>query len=110
MSALKGVAPDVKLNDLEQMGFTGLDGLKEFRSRQNAALQVDRTVVTAMSFPSPDITEVDLCSERTDRASGAKVTQVIHARDRWLDDKVVERWHRLENLPPNSSCGIGVKH
>ena len=99
------VAPDVRLNDLEPLGFTGLAGLKEFRRQRNEAFQYDRSVVTAMRFPAADITDVDICTERTDVATGGKRVIVIHARDRWVDDKVVERWHRAEELPADSGCG-----
>ena len=99
------VAPDARLNDLEPLGFTGLAGLKEFRSQRNAAFQYDRSVVTAMRFPAADVTDVDICTERTDTSTGAKRVIVVHARDRWVDDKVVERWHRAEELPADSGCG-----
>lgn len=98
------VAPGVKLHDLEPRGFKGLEGLKDFRKGQNAALQVDRAVIQSMRFPAADITEIELSTERTVRDTGSKVAYVIHARDRWENDKVVERWHRVENLPPGSTC------
>jgi hypothetical protein len=93
------VAPDVKLNDLERMGFEGLSGLKEFRKQRNSerdAVAPSRpAVVVSMNFPSPDITEVVLCGARN----------IVHARDRWVNDKVVERWHRLES-PPAGGCPV----
>ena len=99
------VAPDIKLNDLEPAGFKGLAGLKQFRAQANAAASYERAVVRSMKFPAPDITEIELCTERKDSATGAMRTSVIHARDRWVDDKVVERWHRPERLPDGTSCG-----
>lgn len=99
------VLPDVKLNDLEPAGFVGLAGLKAFRQGQNTSMSYDRVVVRSISFPAPDITDVELCNERTDVATRAKVTFVIYARDRWVDDKVAERWHRREVLPEGADCG-----
>jgi hypothetical protein len=101
------VLPDVKLNDLEPAGFIGLEGLKAFRQGQNTSMSYDRVVVRSISFPAPDMTDVDLCTERTDVATGAKVTFVVYARDRWVGDKVAERWHRREVLPAGSDCGPG---
>jgi hypothetical protein len=99
------VLPDVKLNDLEPAGFVGLAGLKAFREGQNTSMSYDRVVVRSISFPAPDITDVELCNERTDVATRAKVTFVIYARDRWVGDKVAERWHRREVLPEGADCG-----
>lgn len=98
------VSPSVVLHDLGPLGFQGLDGLKRFRAQQNAALQRNRSVISVMRFPSDDMTEIELCTERTDRATGAPVAYIIHARDRWKDDKVVERWHRQEMLPAGARC------
>lgn len=102
------VLPDVKLNDLEPAGFVGLAGLKAFRQGQNTSMSYDRVVVRSISFPAPDITDVELCNERTDVATRAKVTFVIYARDRWVNDKVAERWHRREVLPEGADCGPGA--
>jgi hypothetical protein len=38
-----------------------------------------------MRLPAADITDVNLCTERTDAAEGAKRVTVIHTRDRMPD-------------------------
>lgn len=98
------VAPNVKLNDLEPNGFVGLAGLKRFREGQNTSMLYERVVVRSIKVPAVDITEAELCTERAVTQTGAKITFVIHARDRWVDDKVVERWHRAERLPEGTLC------
>jgi hypothetical protein len=103
----ESVAPDMKLHDVEPLGFTGLAGLKAFRRQRNAAFVYDRAVITAVRFPAPEIIEVDLCTERTDANSRSRRTIVIHARNRWVDHKLLERWDRLEEIPAGASCGTG---
>lgn len=98
------VAPDVKLHDIGRLGFTGLDGLKAFRRQRNAELPYDRAVVQAMRFPSPGILEVDVCTERAE-PTGTKHTILIHARNRWAEGKLVERWDSFEELAGGRGCG-----
>jgi hypothetical protein len=98
------VASDIVLNDLQPMGFSGLTGLKEFRRQRNAAMTYDRALLLRVDVPSNDITDVELCTERTDPSNSTKAVFVIHARDRWIGDKVVERWHRAEPQPSAKGC------
>lgn len=98
------VSRDIVLNDLLPMGFAGLAGLKEFRQQRNAAMSYDRALLMSIEFPSDDITNVDLCTERTDPATGNKFVFIIHAKDRWVDDMVVERWHSAEPQADGSNC------
>lgn len=93
------VAPDIRLNDLEPAGFKGLEGLKAFRRARSAEMAYDRAVIQQARFPAPDITDMDVCTERRNPATGEQVAVLIHARDRWADGKVVERWHSFEMLP-----------
>jgi hypothetical protein len=99
------VAPDVQLDDLGRLGFKGLAGLKEFRRQRNAAHHYDRFLITAMRFPAADISEAEVCTERTDVATGAKVVIVIHAHNQWRDGMLIERADRTESLPPERGCG-----
>lgn len=98
------VAPDVQLHELTPLGLTGLAGLKEFRRQRNDSFSYDRRVVRAMRFPEPEIIEVDLCTERTDIA-GMKRVIAVYARNRWVNDMLVERWDRSEELSTGSDCG-----
>jgi hypothetical protein len=99
------VAPDVRLHDQEASGFIGLEGLKRFRAGQNTDTTYERVVVRSIKVPAPDMTEAEVCTERTLAATGAKYTIVIHARNRWANGKVVERWDRSERLPEGVGCG-----
>lgn len=98
------VADDIVLNDLQPMGFSGLAGLKEFRQQRNAAMSYDRAVLLSIEFPADDISDVDLCTERTEPTTGEKFVSVIHAKDRWVGGKVVERWHSPEPQAAGTEC------
>lgn len=98
------VSPDVILNDLKPMGFSGLPGLKEFRRQSNAAMTYDRALLIRVAVPQSDITDIDLCTERTAPQTGKKAVSLIHARDRWASDKVVERWHQFAPQDSAKNC------
>jgi hypothetical protein len=100
----KSVAVDVQLHDIEPQGFRGLAGLKAFRKQRNAAFVYDKAVITAMRFPAPELIEVDVCTERTDTTNGSKRIIFIYAKNRWVKDKLVERWDSIRELPPGSRC------
>jgi hypothetical protein len=100
----KSVAVDVQLHDLEPQGFKGLAGLKAFRMQRNAAFTYDKAIITAMRFPAPELIEVDVCTERTDTSTGNKRVIFIYAKNRWVKDKLVERWDSIKELPPGSRC------
>jgi len=98
------VSKDVQLHDIESQGFKGLAGLKAFRKQRNAAFTYDKAILTAMRFPGPELIEVDVCTERTDTATGNKRVLFIYAKNRWVNDRLVERWDSIKELPPGSHC------
>ena len=57
-----------------------------------------------MRFPAPELIEVDVCTERTDTATGNKKVIFIYAKNRWVNDQLVERWDSIKELPPGSHC------
>ena len=100
------VTPDARFHDLEAIGYPkGPEGLKAFRRWLNAQLPDERGLITAMRFISDDIIEVDIEGSGTDPKTGQKASLTVHARDRFVGDRVAERWDRAEwhTIPPKNT-------
>jgi hypothetical protein len=93
------VLPDARLHDLEAIGYAkGVEGLIAFRRARNATFLSQRLIVKAMRFEGEDIIEADVEAYRS-LANGRNTHMIIHARVRFLDGKVAERWDRSEPAP-----------
>jgi len=100
------VTPDARFHDLEARGYPkGPEGLKAFRRWLNAKLPDEKGLITAMRFVGDDIIEVDIEASGTDPKTGQSSTATIHARDRFVGDRVAERWDKSEwhTTPPKNS-------
>jgi predicted ester cyclase len=98
------VAPDARLHDLDAMGLPpGLPGLKTFRSMINTAFPDERPEVLAINLEPGDALAVEIEATGTHRGelmgiapTNRVATWRIHARVRFQDDKVAERWDRVD--------------
>ncbi len=97
------VAENARLHDLEQRGFQGLEGIKAFRKGFNDDLEYQRTVIQSMNFPEDGVTDVVVCVEGTSQRARGKIAYALNAKDRWVEGKMVERWH--SQRPPVADCG-----
>jgi hypothetical protein len=96
------VTQDARFHDLEAIGYPkGPEGLKTFRRRFISNMPDESGMITAMRFPADDIIEVDLEAAGTDPKTGKPSSLTIHARDRFVGDRVAERWDHVEwHTPP----------
>jgi hypothetical protein len=62
----------------------------------NAKLPDEKGLITAMRFVGDDIIEVDIEASGTDPKTGQNTTATIRARDRFVGDRVAERWDKAE--------------
>ena len=91
------VTPDARFHDLEAIGYPkGPEGLKAFRRWLNAKLPDETGLITAMRFVGDDIIEVDIEASGTDPKTGQSALLTIHTRDRFVGDRVAERWDKAE--------------
>jgi predicted ester cyclase len=98
------VTPDARFHDLEHAGYAqGPAGIKEFRRQVNAAFPDQRVLIHAVRFEGSDIIEVDLEAIATHQAelmgiaaTGRKIRFLVHARDRFVDGRVAERWDQAD--------------
>jgi predicted ester cyclase len=104
-SAIDGVVtPDARFHELEEAGYPrGPEGFKKFRREVNAALPDEHTVIVAVRFESNDIIETDLDCTATHLgdwlgvpATGRKLRFDVHTRNRFVGDKMAERWDRAD--------------
>ncbi len=97
------VTTDARFHDLEAMGYPkGPEGLKAFRRWFNANMPDEKGQITAMRFSGNDIIEVDIDASGTDPKTGQPAMLTVHARDRFVGDRVAERWDTAEwhtNMP-----------
>ena len=90
--------------DLEAMGLPpGLEGLRAFRRQVNAAIPDERILFAAVRFERDDIIEADLAMTATQTgeifgipATGRTVRFDVHERCRFVDDRLAERWARVD--------------
>lgn len=98
------VTPDGRCYELEAMGLPrGREGLKIFRRQVNAAIPDEHISVTAVRFEGDDIIEADMTMSATQTgeifgipATGRTIRFDVHERCRFIDDKLAERWVRVD--------------
>ena len=98
------VTPDVRCHELEGIGYPcGLEGFRMFRRQVNAAIPDEHILITAVRFEGDDIIEADMEMSATAvgefmgiRASGQKIRFDVHARSRFVDGKMAERWDQVD--------------
>jgi predicted ester cyclase len=99
------VSPDARFHELEVIGYPrGPEGFKMFRRQVNAAIPDEHIFILAVRFEGDDIIEADLEISATHTgeefmgipATGRKIRFDVHARGRFLDGKMVERWDRAD--------------
>lgn len=99
------VTPDARFHELEAIGYPrGPEALKIFRRQVNAAIPDEHIFVTAVRFEGDDIIEADLDISATHTgaefmgipATGRKIRFDVHARGRFVDGKMAERWDRAD--------------
>jgi quercetin dioxygenase-like cupin family protein/predicted ester cyclase len=101
----KVVTPDARFHELEAIGYPrGPEGFKIFRRQVNAAVPDEHIFVSAVRFEGDDIIEADLNMSATHTgeefmgrpAMGRKIRFDVHARSRFVDGKMAERWDRAD--------------
>ena len=99
------VTPDARFHELDAIGYPpGPDGFKIFRRQVNAAIPDEHIFFTAVRFEGNDIIEADLDISATHTgeefmgiaATGRKIRFHVHARGRFVDGKMAERWDRAD--------------
>ena len=98
------VTPDDRCHELEAIGIPrGREGLKMFRRQVNAAIPDEQILITAVHFEGDDIIEADMVMDATQTgemfgipASGRTIRFDVHARTRFFDGKMAERWDRVD--------------
>jgi hypothetical protein len=89
--------PDARFYDLEAMGYPkGPEGLKAFRRWLNKQVPDEHGRITAMRFPGNDIIEVDIEASGHDPKTGQPALLTVHAKDRFVGDRIAERWDTAE--------------
>src|SRR6516225_11652221 len=99
------VTSDARFHELEAIGYPrGPEGFKMFRRQVNAAIPDEHIFVTAVRFEGDDIIEADLDISATHTgeefmgipATGRKIRFKVHARGRFVDGKMAERWDQVD--------------
>ena len=99
------MSPDARFHELEAIGYPrGPEGFKMFRRQVNAAIPDEHIFIIAVRFEGDDIIEADLDISATHAgeefmgipATGQKIRFDVHARGRFLDGKMAERWDRAD--------------
>ena len=98
------VTPEARCHELETIGLPpGREGLKMFRRQVNAAIPDEHILITAVRFEGDDIIEADLDISGTHKAeilgiaaTGRKIRFDVHARGRFVDGKIAERWDQVD--------------
>jgi len=89
--------PDARFHDLEAAGYPkGPEGLKAFRRWLNAQVPDEQGRITAMRFPGNGIIEVDIEASGHDPKTGQPALLTVHAKDRFVGDRIAERWDTAE--------------
>jgi hypothetical protein len=89
--------PDARFHDLEAAGYPkGPEGLKAFRRWLNTQVPDEHGRITAMRFSGSDIIEVDIEASGHDPKTGQPALLTVHAKDRFLGDRIAERWDTAE--------------
>jgi predicted ester cyclase len=99
------VTPDARFHELEAIGYPrGPEGFTMFRRQVNAAIPDEHIFIMAVRFEGDDIIEADLDISATHTgsefmgipATGQKIRFDVHARGRFVDGKMAERWDRAD--------------
>lgn len=98
------VTPDARFHELEAIGYPhGPEGFKMFRRQVNAAVPDEHIFINAVRFDGDDVIEADLDISGTHTAeimgipaTGRKIRFGVHARGRFVDGKLAERWDRVD--------------
>ena len=99
------VTPNARFHELEAIGYPrGPEGFRTFRRQINAAVPDEHIFIHAVRFEGDDIIEADLDISATHTgedlmgmpAKGRKIRFDVHARGRFLDGKMAERWDRAD--------------
>ena len=89
--------PDARFHDLEAIGYPkGPEGLKAFRRWLNTQVPDEHGRITAMRFPGGGIIEVDIEASGHDPKTGQPASLTVHAKDRFVGDRIAERWDNAE--------------
>ncbi len=101
----KVVTPAARFHELEAIGYPrGPEGFKAFRRQVNSAVPDEHILVKAVRFEGGDIIEADLDISATHTgadfmgivAAGRRVRFDVHARGRFVDGKLAERWDQAD--------------
>jgi predicted ester cyclase len=99
------VTPDARFHELEAIGLPrGPEGIKIFRRQVNAAVPDEHIFISAVRFEGDDIIEADLHMTATHTggefmgipATGREIRFDVHARNRFVDGKLAERWDQVD--------------
>ena len=98
------VTPDVRCHELEGIGYPhGVEGLRIFRKQVNAVIPDEHILITAVRSEGDDIIEADMEMSATARgefmgvcATGQKIRFDVHARSRFMNGKMAERWDQVD--------------
>jgi predicted ester cyclase len=98
------VTPDARFHELEAIGYPhGREGFKMFRRQVNAAIPDEHIFIIAVRFDGDDIIEADLDISGTHSAeimgipaTGRKIRFDVHARGRFVEGKLAERWDQVD--------------
>ena len=98
------VTPDCRCHELETIGYPrGREGFRLFRRQVNAAIPDEHISINAVRFEGNDIIEADMVMDATQTgemfgisASGRTIRFDVHARTRFVDGKMAERWDRVD--------------
>ncbi len=88
---------DARFHDLEAMGYPrGPEGLKAFRRWLNTQVPDEHGRITAMRFPGNGVIEIDIEASGHDPKTGQPALLTVHAKDRFVGDRIAERWDTAE--------------
>ncbi len=99
------VTRDARFYELEAIGYPcGPEGFKMFRRQVNAAIPDEHIFIVAVRFEGDDIIEADLDISATHTgeefmgipSTGRKIRFDVHARGRFVDGKMAERWDQAD--------------
>jgi predicted ester cyclase len=99
------VTSDARFHELEAIGYPlGPEGFRMFRRQVNAAVPDEHILVIAVRFEGDDIIEADLDIRATHTgsefmgvpATRQKIRFDVHARGRFVEGKMAERWDRAD--------------
>jgi predicted ester cyclase len=100
------VTPDARFHELEAIGLpSGREAFKMFRRQVNGAIPDEHISISDVRFEGDDIIEAHLEISATHTgseilgapaATGSKIRFNVHARGRFVDGKMAERWDQAD--------------